>query len=178
MNHNTSTLTSLSLDSLQIKTTVAVLLAACMVPILVHMIPPYQGIPIGALLLPMFYIPFIAISFFRLHIGLIAAALAPVLNFLLTGNPQWQIVAILSFELVVFVLIARGLLHTKGIKWIAAPLAYLMTKVISSSALLLIPVLPETEPVVFFLTSVSNGIAGILILGLLNTAIVAYQQHK
>lgn len=177
MNHNVSTLTSQSLARFQIKTIVAVLLAACLLPILIHLIPPYQGIPIGALLLPMFYIPFIAIAFFRLHIGLIAAALAPTLNFLLTGNPQWQIVAILSFELVLFVLIAYGLLQTKGMKWLAAPIAYLIAKIISSSCLWLIPILPESEPVTFFLTSVSNGMAGILILGLLNISVLYYKQH-
>lgn len=177
MNYKASTLTSQSLARFQVKTTVAVLLTASLLPILIHLIPPYQRIPMGAILLPMFYVPFIAITFFRLHVGLVAATLAPTLNFLFTGNPQWEIVAILSFELIIFVLVAHGLLQAKGVRWIAAPLSYLITKVISSSALLLIPILPESQPITFFLTSVSNGIIGIFILGLLNTAVVWYQQQ-
>lgn len=175
MNHNSSTLTRPV--SYQIKTTVAVLLVASLLPLVVHLIPAYQGIPIGALLLPMFYVPFMAIVLFSLPVGLIAAALAPAVNFLLTGNPHWQLLAILTFELVIFVLVARALLQHKALRWIAAPLSYAITKAISSAALLLIPILPS-EPVSFFITSVTNGVAGIFILALLNGTLLWHQQLK
>lgn len=155
----------------QIKATAALLLVACIIPLLIHLIPPYQGMPMGAILLPMFYIPFIAIVFFRLHVGLIVAALSPVVNFLLTGNPQWQIATVLSFELVIFALIASRLLQIKGIAWVAAPLSYLVTKIISSTALFLLPVLLPTEPMAFFLTSVGTAVPGILMLWLINLAV-------
>lgn len=178
MNHKVSTLTGQSLAKFQVKATVAMLLLTSMLPLLIHLIPPYQGTAVGAILLPMFYVPFIAVVFFRLHVGLLAAALAPVLNFLLTGNPQWQIVAMLSFELVAFTLIAYWLLKTKGAGWIAAPLSYLITKVVSSGALLLVPLISDTQPLDFFLTSIHNGIPGILMLCVINVIVLWYQQHR
>ncbi len=178
MNHKTTTLTTPHPARFQVRASVAVLLAACVFPLLIHGIPPYQGIPIGAILLPMFYVPLIALFFFRLHVAFIAAALSPVINFLLTGNPQWEIVAILSFELIIFVGIAYKLLQIRGVRWIAAPLAYLLTKVVSSTALWLIPLLPENPPVNFFLTSVRNGFIGILLLGLLTLVLVWYRQSQ
>lgn len=178
MNYKASALTGQSLAKFQVKATVAMLLLTSMLPLLIHLIPPYQGTAVGAILLPMFYVPFIAVVFFRLHVGLLAAALAPVLNFLLTGNPQWQIVVVLSFELVAFTLIAHRLLQVKGVRWMAAPVSYLITKVISSGALLLAPLISDTRPLDFFLSSVSNGIPGIFMLWLINVIIFWYQQHR
>ncbi|MEX0884645.1 MAG: hypothetical protein WDZ72_14340, partial [Cyclobacteriaceae bacterium] len=60
-----------------------VISAAVLLPILIHLIPPVNGIPMGAYLLPMFYIPLISLLIFGRKIALIVAALAPVLNFLL-----------------------------------------------------------------------------------------------
>ena len=83
------------------------------------------GVPVGAYLLPMFYIPFIALVAYRLPVALIVALLAPPLNFLLTGNPQWGLMGILTIELVLFTLLAYVLMLQGKVKWIAAPLAYL-----------------------------------------------------
>lgn len=165
-------------QKLQIKPAIAVLLATCLLPFLIHLIPPYQGVPMGAMLLPMFYIPFIAVVFFRLHVGVIAAALAPLLNFVVTGNPQWQIVAILSFELIVFVILAAQMLKVNPLKWVAAPLGYLATKVISAGCLLIVPLLPQMHPLDFLTQSVSNGLIGILILGVINIIAVRYAHQK
>lgn len=178
MKERTLTLDTQLSQKLQLKPAIAVLLSACLLPFFIHLIPPYQGIPMGAMLLPMFYIPFIAVVFFRLHVGLIAAALAPALNFLITGNPQWQIVAILSFELIVFVIMAAQMLQLDPLKWVAAPLGYLATKVISAGCLLFVPLLPQMHPLDFLTQSVSNGMMGILILGLINIIVVRYAHHK
>ena len=161
-------------QKLQLKPAIGVLLSACLLPFFVHMIPPHQGVPMGAVLLPMFYIPFIAVVFFRLHVGLIAAAFAPVLNFLVTGYPQWQIVTILSFELIIFVILAAQMLKMNPLWWVAAPLGYLGTKVISAGCLLFIPLLPHMHPLDFLIQSVSNGLIGILILALINIIVVRY----
>lgn len=163
---------------LQLKPAVVVLLSTCLLPFFIHLIPPYQGVPMGAILLPMFYIPFIAVVFFRLHVGLIAAALAPLLNFLVTGNPQWQIVVILSFELMFFVILAAQMLKMNPLRWVAAPLGYLATKVISAGCLLFVPLLPQMHPLDFLTQSVSNGMIGILILGLINIVVVKYAHQK
>lgn len=162
----------------QLKTSLVVLLSTCLLPFLIHMIPPHQGVPMGAILLPMFYIPFIAVVFFRLHVGLIAGALAPLLNFAITGNPQWQIVTILSFELIIFVILASLMLNSYPLKWVAAPLGYLVTKVISAGFLEFVPLLPRTHPLDFLTQSVSNGIIGIFILGIINILVLSYLNKK
>lgn len=79
-----------------------VLLAAVFFPFVVHLIPPINGIPIGAFLLPMFYIPFIALFAYNWKLALPIALLAPLFNFLLTGNPNWEFLTVLTLELVLF----------------------------------------------------------------------------
>ena len=150
-----------------LKTAGWVLPIAIVFPILAHLAPPINGVPVGAYLLPMFYIPFIALVAYRLPVALIVALLAPPLNFLLTGNPQWGLMGILTIELVLFTLLAYVLMLQGKIKWIAAPLAYLGAKTISSAFLILIPLI-EVAPFQFFSTSLSNATSGILILFVIN----------
>ena len=149
-----------------------VLPIAIVFPLIVHLAPPYNGIPIGAYLLPMFYIPFIALVLYRFPVALIVSLLAPILNFLLTGNPQWGFMGILTIELVFFTGLAHLLLQG-NLKWIAAPLGYIGAKVVSSSILFVIP-LVEAMPFDFFRTSLTNAVAGILILFLINILAVKY----
>lgn len=175
MSNKTTSLKRINLDRLQVKTIVVILIVACILPLFIHIIPPINGTPIGALLLPMFYVPFIAIVFYRLHVGLVAAALAPFINFMITGNPQWQTVIIFSFELVVFTLIAYLLLKD-SFKWIAAPLSFVFTKIFSSCLLMLIPLL--VSPVDYFFTSVSNGTPGIIVLGIINLGALWFYKLK
>jgi membrane-associated HD superfamily phosphohydrolase len=145
---------------------------AIVFPFIVHIAPPYNGIPIGAYLLPMFYIPFIALVLYRLPVALIVAALAPIFNFILTGNPQWGFMGILTIELVFFTGLAHLLLHG-NLKWFAAPLGYIGAKVVSTSLLFVVP-LVEAMPFNFFKTSLTNAVAGILILFLINILAVKY----
>ncbi|WP_158856541.1 hypothetical protein [Lunatibacter salilacus] len=155
-----------------LKTTGWVLPVAIIFPIIVHLIPPYNGIPIGAYLLPMFYIPFVALVWYRLPVAIIVAALAPILNFTLTGNPNWGFMAILTTELILFTFLAYLML--KGnLKWVAAPLSYIGAKVISSVLLLAIPIL-DTDPFNFFMGSLTTAAPGILILFLINVLAIKY----
>lgn len=155
-----------------LKTATWVLPLAIVFPIAVHLIPAYNGIPIGAYLLPMFYIPFIALVWYRLPVALIVAALAPILNFTLTGNPNWGFMAILTTELILFTFL--GFIMLKGnIKWVAAPLSYIGAKVFSSLLLLAFPLL-DAEPIQFFMGSLSNAAPGILILLIINILAVKY----
>lgn len=155
-----------------LKTVGWVLPLAIIFPIAIHLIPPYNGIPIGAYLLPMFYIPFLALVWYRLPVAIIAASLAPLLNFLVTGNPQWGFMTILILELVIFTLLAYWML--KGnLKWVAAPLSYIGAKVVSSVLLLVIPLL-DTAPLNFFTASITNASLGLMILLLINVLAVKY----
>lgn len=159
-----------------LKTAGWVLPLAIVFPIIIHLIPSYNGIPIGAYLLPMFYIPFVALVWFRLPVALIVASLAPILNFALTGNPNWGFMAILTTELILFTFLAYLML--KGnLKWVAAPLSYIGAKVVSSILLLAVPLL-EVAPLKFFMASLTNAALGILILLLINILAVKYSPNK
>lgn len=158
-------------DRSSLKATLVVLLATLLLPMLVHQLPLTGSVPVGARLLPMFYAPFVAAVFFRPRVGVIAGLLAPLINHLLTGFPAWPIVGLLSTELFFFTGIAAVLLRIPGVQWVAAPLAYLATKVVSASLLGAFPAwLPDQQPVEFALTSIRNGWPGIFILGLLGVA--------
>jgi membrane-associated HD superfamily phosphohydrolase len=155
-----------------LKTAAWVLPIAIVFPIIVHLAPPYNGIPMGAYLLPMFYIPFIALVLYRLPVALIVGLLAPLLNFLLTGNPQWGFTGVLTVELVFFTGLAHLLLQG-NLKWVAAPLGYIGAKVFSTALLFVIP-LVQAMPLDFFRTSLTNAVAGILVLFLINILAVKY----
>ena len=74
------TLSTRRLQTLQIPHTLIILAATMLLPVLFHLIPPVRDVPMGARLLPLFYAPLVAVLLFRPHVGLIAAALAPMLN--------------------------------------------------------------------------------------------------
>lgn len=157
-------------DKLRIQAISIMLVSAWILPFLVHLLPTYQGIPMGAFLLPMFYIPFIAVYFYRWQMGLLVAASGPILNFLITGSPNWEFLAILGFELMVFSLFAFLLIQTKC-KILAAPLAYLSAKIVSSFLLIFIPLL-AVSPMAFFGNSLTNAAPGLLVLFVLNWILV------
>ncbi|MCP3927864.1 MAG: hypothetical protein GY705_02050 [Bacteroidetes bacterium] len=122
-------------EKLLVKETVLILALTMILPFIFHLFPIQSATPIGAIFLPIFIAPFIGIVFFRFHVGLIAALLAPWLNYLLTGSPVLPVVSILCLELVVFVAIAYPLLKNNTFRWVAAPLAIILAKVISSLVL-------------------------------------------
>jgi len=156
-----------------IKTTAVILMTAVFFPFIIHLIPPHNGFPIGAYLLPMFYIPFIALFWYDWKVALPIAVLAPLINFTITGNPQWEFLVVLTLELVLFTGIAYLLLNHKTLKWIAAPFGYIGSKVISSLLLIVIPIMPAA-PMEFFLGSLSRALPGIGILLLLNFLLLKY----
>ena len=164
--------------SFPIKATVGLLVVASIIPPLVHLIPPYQNTSVGAILLPMFYVPLVALLFYRARVALVIALLSPLADFLLTGFPSWQFVLLISLELVVFTLVAGQLLRSVVVAWVAAPLAFLLTKVISTGLLLVVPLLEMIDPWVLFRYSLSNALPGILLLWVINVAGLSYQQHR
>lgn len=144
-----------------------VLVAAIFFPFFIHMLPPYNGVPMGAYLLPMFYIPFIALFAFGWRLALPIAVLAPFLNSMITGNPNWEFLVVLTLELTLFTCIAYLLLQNETTELFAAPLSYIGAKIISSILILFIP-LVNAVPFDFFMTSVFRAIPGIGVLLLIN----------
>ncbi len=152
--------------------TLLVASSTILLPVIVHLLPPVNGKPIGAILLPMFYIPLIGLLIFRNPIPvLIGAVLAPVTNHLVTGRPTLELLPILEIELAVFTVFCLLFLRTRHLKFIAGPLGYLAVKLVSSSLLFLFPKLLE-ESRFFLSNSIATGLPGIMILLLLNVLII------
>ncbi|MDH3247018.1 MAG: hypothetical protein OEM26_20515 [Saprospiraceae bacterium] len=154
-----------------------IVLAVCVgVPFLIHLIPFSGSVPIGAKLLPMFYAPFVAMILFRFKVAFVAAVLAPLVNYALTGQPILEITLLLSLELGLFSIFVYLLLQGSMLKWVAAPLAYLLAKLISSSVIGWFPI--KMTSIDFWTSSVSNGLPGLIILLSLNVLILKLWKSK
>ena len=166
-NYNTIALNSDSIKKLQIKETILVLFATIGIQFLIHLIPPYNNTPLGAILLPMFFAPLVAVVFFRLHVALLAGILGPVFNYLITGSPAPEIVSLLTIELMVFVFVSSFILQFKKINIAAAPISIILAKLSSWLIALAFPVIGSFTTG-FFIQSLVNAIPGIFILFILN----------
>jgi len=142
-----------ALAFVQIDKIAVVLTMMYILPFLFHMIPPSSALPLGAVWLPIFYAPLVAVIFFRAHVALLAAMVAPTINMLLTGRPAADMAKTLTIELTIFVIIAQ-LLHKRfkqpfGI----GVISYVFAKFLTSG------VNPE-----HFLRSAYNALPGIIVL--------------
>ena len=145
------------LNKLQIKESAFSIL----IPFLIHFIP-VSGSPAGAVLLPIFIAPFIAVVFFRLNVGIIAALLSPVLNYLLTGNPIYGIIGIITLELSLFVFITWLLIKVKFVKYFAAPVGVIISMFISQIIF---------SSLSHFAAVLIVGLPGIVLISLINILI-------
>ncbi len=144
--------------------------AAAAVPFLVHLIPFESSVPLGAIWIPLFYIPLVAVLLGRFKLGFVAGILAPFLNFLITGQPAISIVLMLAGEVALFSIAVLMLYRNQYLRWIAAPLGYLMIKFVSAQ---FAPYLPfQQPPWDFWVTSIQNAVPGIALLALLNVVVV------
>ncbi|SHM75405.1 hypothetical protein SAMN04488057_103212 [Cyclobacterium lianum] len=138
------------------------LTAAVLLPVTIHLAPPVQGTPLGAILLPMFYVPLIALVLLGKTPALAAAALSPALNFLISGNDQWSLMLLLTLELVFFTLSLAYLKNRLGTGWAVLP-SLLVAKLIGAAALVWLQY-ASLSPVDYFLGSLSRGWAGAVVL--------------
>ncbi len=149
-----------------------VLAAAVAVPFLIHLIPFSGGVPLGMKILPLFYIPLIAILVFRFHVGFIAALLAPIVNYLITGQPVFEMVMLLSAELALFAGAVYLCAKHKYLRWIAGPLSFIIAKGISSLSMGWMPF--EMTSGEYWINAVSNGTLGIMLLLILNIVVLRF----
>jgi len=112
----------------QIDKLLLVLSAMFFLPVIFHAIPVSSNLPIGAVWLPIFYAPLIAILCFKPHVALFAALSSPIINMLLTGRPSFDVAQTLSYELAIFVLVTNWLSGLKKKFWLAGTIAYLFSK--------------------------------------------------
>ncbi|WP_375582585.1 hypothetical protein [Cyclobacterium xiamenense] len=145
-------------------------MAAVLFPLLVHAAPPIQGTPLGAILLPLFYVPLIALVLTDKVPAVLAALVSPALNFLITGNEQWSLLLILTVELTVFTLLLQFLL-ARGKSYWAVITAIVLAKSVGAGLVLIFGLLP-VAPFAYFSQSLSTGLPGILILLLLGYLLV------
>lgn len=145
-------------EKLQIKETFAILTFSVLFPFLIHFIPTGTT-PAGAVLLPIFIAPFIALLFFRWHVTLITGLLSPMLNHIITGMPVFSNLTTLTSELVLFVLFTSLFFRIKAVKYLAAPISGLI-------AIAFVHLLFSKASTLS--AAVINGIPGLLILTAIN----------
>lgn len=158
------------------RTNAVALALALASPVLVHMAPWGGATPLGAFLLPMFWAAFVAVYLYGIRAGLLVAVFGPVLNTFLTKFPELRLNAVMSFELLVFVVFAWTIMRSRRGRgfWLLAPLAYVLAKACSAGLRAAgVEAFGNIGPgLEFFMRSVSNGVPGLVALALINFALV------
>ncbi len=153
--------------------TVVTIAAMMILPYLIHLLPPVNGVQLGARLLPIFYAPFLAVVLFKLRIGVVASIIAPFLNFLLLGRPTFELSILLVVQILIFCLLADRAFRSWPRLVIIAPVAYLIALFVSSLLLIAWPLVPAPWSQ-YAISSAISGLPGILILLALNILVVRH----
>lgn len=114
---------------------------ACVMPMLVHILPLGQGIEKGPVWLPMYYAPLMAALLYRPQVALLTSLLAPGLNHYLFGMPSWQLVPQLTFELIFFSLLLILVSHSRRMNGGLVVLVVMVVRFISAAMF----ISPDTE---------------------------------
>jgi hypothetical protein len=158
----------------QLTQTVVILAVTMILPVLVHLLPNINGQISGAVLLPIFIAPLFASFVYKKHVAIFAGIFAPLFNYIIMGRPAPEMVITLGFEVVLFALLVSELKNLKGIKYIAAPLAFLVASFAVAIGLSVLGIL--ANPVSFWMNSTFIAIPGILLLGVMNLAILKFRK--
>lgn len=140
-------------------------------PFVIHLLPPVGGTPMGAILLPLFIAPFVALYLFHPAAALVAALVTPLLNRSLTGQPTAEMTIMLTIELTVFGLAALLLMNRWPRSVVNAPLAYLVAKVVAAVVLSVTALIPAL-PLGYLTGSVVNALPGLALLLVVNLLVV------
>ena len=147
-----------------------VLVAMFCLPLLFHLIPQSPQNPLGAVWLPIFYAPLVAVICFKRRVAVLAAIISPALNMILTGMPSLSMARMLTFELVVFVLIAQLIFRINKRFWALGAVSYLVAKFISTG-LFQISSLSFSAAIM----KAAFGITTLLVIGLIT---IQYKENK
>lgn len=112
------------------------LLGALTLPFLVHAIPHAGPVPLGAQLLPIFYVGLVLVLRDQAVPALVVAALAPWVNQQVTGMPAGAMLQTLTVELLAFtalLLVARSTLPAAAP--FVGPIAYLAAYAVARAVL-------------------------------------------
>lgn len=151
--------------------TIVTTLLAVALPFFVHMLPPMGAVPMGAVLLPLFIAPFIAVYLFHPAAALVASLVTPLLNRTLTGQPTAEMAVLLTVELCTFTLAALLLRRAWPRSVVTAPLAYLAAKLVAAAVLSVTAIIPAL-PLGYLTNSVVNALPGLALLVVVNVLVV------
>jgi len=152
-----------------------VLALSVMFPFLIHVLPVPETSRLGARLLPMFYAPLLAALWGRMATAWLCALLAPGLNWALTGHPAPPGTYAMMIQLLVFVVVVRGLLLRTGLRWFVAIPAYLAGMIMAMLVSFVIPALIGGRPPVTWLAqSVLMSLPGVALLVLITGAVLRF----
>lgn len=157
----------------QISQTVLVLAATMILPLVIHLIPNINGNLSGAVLLPIFWAPMCATFVYKRHIAIFAGIFAPLLNYLILGRPTPEMVVTLGFEIVAFALLLGWLKNLSIVKYVAAPVAYLVASLLVVTGM---SFFNEHLSFAMWVNATTVAIPGILLLGLANLALLRFSK--
>lgn len=145
-------------------------------PPLLHLLPSWDALPLGAHLLAMFWVTFVAAYLYGSRTGVLIGLASPVVNLLLTGLPAWKFTAVLGFELVVFALLAAWLVRRFPLCWLLAPLAGVAALLAGTGLLTAADGFRSAGAAVgFFRLSLGAGFPGLVLLTVVNLLLVKLQ---
>ena len=173
---STSSRTVIVSSRINWRETTVLLVAAWLVPLLVHLLPWSGPRPLGVYLLPVFWTTFLAVYFRGALTGLLVGLVTPVINLLFTGLPALASTFPMSLEVAGFVLVAALLLRRWSGFPLTAPLAWVGGKALALAVLFFVPGLGHTGDLLPHLShSTGNGLAGLAVLAAINALLVFFR---
>jgi hypothetical protein len=152
---------------------VIVLVATCSMPLFLHALPFGLGESLGPRWLPIFYAPLIASLCFRPHVTIAVCLCAPLINHIIFGMPNAQVLPVLTCELVVFnaiLVLVKRRIRVAG--WQVIP-AYFVSQFL---ALLFCAHLTIQQAGGHFVASILMSAPGILVLAMITEVIGRFQK--
>ncbi len=147
-------------------------------PLLVHLLPSWDSAPLGAHLLPMFWVTFVAAYFYGGSVGVLTGLATPLINHLLTAHPAWGMVGVLGSELAVFALVSAWIVRRSLHAWFAAPLAAVIAMVSCAALQAVLPAFGPASAVRFLTGALAAGFPGIVLLGGINWFLVKIRPKR
>lgn len=142
-------------------------------PVLIHVLPVPEEARLGPRLLPIFYAPLLAALLGRRRSAVAVAALAPWLNWLVTGYPLPHTAAVTMLQLLVFVAALAIQLARLGPRWFLAAPAYFSAMAVATGTVALFPGLIGGHAAsAWAAQTVALAIPGLVILILINWLVI------
>jgi len=162
----------------KISEALGLLVAAWLAPFLVHLIPWQGDRPLGVYLLPVFWTTLVVVRIYGIGFALAVGLVTPLVNLALTGLPAAARIGPMALEVVGFVFVAGWLARQTPMFFLAAPVAYAVGKALAIGAQWAVPVFDYTRnPAEHLLASLENGLAGLVILALLNLGLMLWARR-